>query len=172
MRSPIRTALGRRAITVAAVSVAALAAAQPAAAIPPKRETSTLVVTEPIPVIPCSNGADVLATFNLTRTVTVFFDQAGMPVREVRQVRFAGTLFSEDGRRSLPYSGRVHRVFDFATGLVTVTGRSLVADFPGPDPATAGKYLYDPEADVFLSERGRTPSETERRICAYLYPGS
>jgi hypothetical protein len=132
----------------------------------------TTVIDEPVPVIPCANGKSVMSTFTLTRTVTTFFDQDGTPLREVRQARVAGRVSSKDGSRSVPYGGRIHRVFDFATGLVTVTGRSLFADSPGPDAATAGRYVFDPETDSFVLERGRTPTESERQICAYLYPDS
>jgi hypothetical protein len=104
--------------------------------------------------------------------VTTFFDQDGSPLRQVRHTHVVGQLSAEDGSRSVPYGGRIHRVFDYTTGLATVTGRSLYADLPGPgaDPATAGRYVFDPESDGFVLERGRTPTESEAQICAYLYP--
>jgi hypothetical protein len=166
--------LNRRSVTratraLAVTSIVALGVAAPAAADQPDRRTETFVV-ENVPVIACANGQSAMASFTLTRTVTTFFDQDGNPLREVRHARVVGTIASEDGSRSAPYGGRIHRVFDFTTGLVTVTGRSLFAELPGRDPATAGRYVYDPETDTFVVERGRTPTESEREICAYLYP--
>ena len=162
---------GRRLATAAAVAVAALAAAPTAGAVAPERRTQTLVFTD-VPVIACANGESALASFTLTRTITTFFDHDGTALREVRHAHVAGTISSQDRSRSVPYGGRIHRVLDFATGLVTVTGRSLFAVLPGRDPATAGRYVYDPQTDTFVLERGRTPTESEAEICAYLYPAA
>ena len=169
MRFPNHAGPGRRAAAAAAVAVAALAGAPAAGADTPERTVEEFAV-QSRPVIPCADGKSALATFTLHRTVTVFLDRDGTPLREVRHSHITGTLANEDGSRSVPYGGVVHRVFDYATGLVTVTGRSLYAQLPGRDPATAGRYVADPERDPFIVERGRTPTESEAEICAYLYP--
>ena len=169
MRSPHHAGSRRRAVAAATVAVAALAGAPTAGADQPSRTVEDLVRTS-VPVIPCANGHDALATLSLHRIVTVFSDRDGTRLREVRHSRITGTLTNEDGSMSVPYGGVVHRVFDYTTGLGTVTGRSLYAELPGRDPATAGRYVFDPESDGFLVERGRTPTESEAEICAYLYP--
>ena len=82
-----------RSITILAAMAAVFAAAPVAAAATPDRRVQDILVNDPVPVIPCADGSSVFASFTLHRTVTTFSDQDGAPLREVRQIRFAGTLF-------------------------------------------------------------------------------
>jgi hypothetical protein len=159
-----------RAGTFVVGAIVALASAAPAAADPPTRTTSTVVVDEPMVSFVCPNGSAVLQTFELTRTITVFYDADGNPIRRVRQARFEGTLYSEDLSRSVPSGGRIHRVEDFVDGTNAITGRLGFARLPGPDASFTGREVVDLETFATIFRAGRPPEEFEAAVCAYLYP--
>lgn len=159
-----------RAGTFVVGAIVALATAAPAAADPPTRTTSTVVVDEPMVNWVCPNGSAVLGTFELTRTITVFYDAEGNPIRRVRQARFEGTLYSEDLSRSVPDGGRIHRVEDFVQRTNTITGHLGFARLPGPDATFTGREVIDLETFATVFRAGRPPEEFEAAVCAYLYP--
>ena len=161
-----------RAATFGVGLMVALATAAPAAADPPTRTTNTVVVDQPEVAFICSNGSAVLSTFELTRTITVFYDAESNPIRRVRQARFEGTLYSEDLSRSVSSGGRIHRVEDFVEGTNTITGRFGFAELPGPDAAFTGREVVDLETFETIFQAGRPPQEFEAAVCAHLYPHS
>jgi hypothetical protein len=153
-------------------AIVALATAAPAAADPPTRMTSTIVVDEPMVSFVCPNGSAVFSAFELTRTITVFYDAEGDPIRRVRQARFEGTLYSEDLSRAVASGGRIHRVEDFVQGTNTITGGLGFATLPGPDATFTGREVVDLETFATVFQAGRPPEKFEAAVCAYLYPDS
>jgi hypothetical protein len=151
-------------------AIVALATAAPAAADPPTRMTSTIVVDEPMVSFVCPNGSAVFSAFELTRTITVFYDAEGDPIRRVRQARFEGTLYSEDLSRAVASGGRIHRVEDFVQGTNTITGGLGFATLPGPDATFTGREVVDLETFATIFRAGRPLEEFEAAVCAYLYP--
>jgi hypothetical protein len=155
-----------RCLPTALVVAAALAA--PAAAATPEIVKSRIVVDEPQPNFVCADGREVLATYVLDRTVFTYFDAAGEPLREVRQVRWAGQLWSADLSRSVPYFGRIRRELDYATSELTITGRRVWAKVAGPDPAVAGRGVIDLLTGTEI-DRGRSYVRFESALCEQPY---
>ena len=151
-----------------AAALLAIAIAAPASAAPPTIEKSTIVADEPELNFVCADGRDVLATYTIDRTVFTYVDEAGDPLREVRQVRWSGRLWSEDLSRSVPYFGRIRRAFDFRTNELTITGKRVEAELPGPDPRVSGRLQVDFDHGAEL-ERGRGYAAFDSAVCSYLY---
>lgn len=163
---PSRTPL--LAVTALAATLV-LASTGAATAAPPKHSTASFTVTEPDENFPCQEqGFTTLATFAVTRRSTEFSNAAGEPTREIRHVRFSGTLYSPDLSRSLPYGGIFTRTEDYRTGLVTITGLFRYTPGPDPGPSAAGRSVIDVESDAALFEAGRLPTAYEREVCRSL----
>lgn len=60
-------------------------------------------------------------TYQVTRSITEFYDREGNLVREVLHVRFIGTATNDKTGKTLPVTGTRHLVFD-ADGTFTETG--------------------------------------------------
>jgi hypothetical protein len=151
-----------------AAAVLAIALAAPAAAAPPEIEKGTIVVDEPQLNFVCPDGREVLATYTIDRTVFTYLDAAGDPLREVRQIRWSGRLWSDDLSRSVPYFGRIRRAFDSTTSQLTITGKRVEAELPGPDPRVSGRLHVDFDDGIEV-ERGRGYADFDAAVCAHLY---
>ena len=161
--------LPRIIVTVALAVALGLAGAGAAYAAGPERTTATFSVTEPEENFPCvEEGFSTLATFTVTRRSAVYSDAEGEPIREIRHVRFTGTLYSPDLSRSIPYAGTFVRTEDYRTGTLALTG--LVRFTPGlaAGPRAAGRAVIDLATDTALLEAGRLPADYERDVCRYL----
>ena len=164
----------KKIISVLAVLVTALGLATSASASGPDHVTVTVTVTTPglnFSCVPYGYGWDVLATFSVTRTSTLYYDDNGDLAKEIRHVDFTGTLYrSDDLSDSIPYAGRWNRTLDVAANTVTNTGLMRYSH-----PGGSGMVSYDPGRTVFdattfdtLSDTGPTSADWESGVCAYL----
>lgn len=165
----------RRFITLAVSLVAALAVTGTAAADKPTIFTEPpFTVSEPSPNFSCTGygyGFDTLATFTVERRFIQFFE-GGALVKEIRHVKFDGTLYrADDLTKTIPYAGNWTRTYLVAEGLVINTGLMRYSH-----PNGSGMVTLDPGRTVFtwppppsvLSDTGPTGPEWERAVCAYL----
>jgi hypothetical protein len=109
---------------------------------------------------------DILATFTVTRRSTLFHDDTGALVREIRHVDFERTLYrSTDLSRTIPYAGRWQRTLGVAAGTVTITGLWLYShpDGSGLITLAAGRQITDAETGELVSANGRVPTAASRR---------
>jgi hypothetical protein len=68
----------------------------------------------------------------------------------------------------VPYFGRIRRAFDFTTNELTITGKRVEAELPGPDPRVSGRLQVDFDDGVEI-ERGSGYASFEAAVCSYLY---
>ncbi len=163
----------RRFITLAVSLVAALAFAGSAAAGKPTIFAESLTVSAPSPNLSCTDygyAFDTLATFTVERRFIQFFENGAL-VKEIRHVKFDGTLYrSDDLTKTIPYAGNWTRTYLVAEGLVINTGLTRYSH-----PDGSGMVALDPGRTVFtwpegdtLSDTGPTGPEWEQAVCAYL----
>ena len=69
--------------------------------------------------------------YDVTRTVTDFYDQEGNLLREVVHVRFVGTATNDVTGKTIPVVGVRHLVFDFVNETFTETGVLRHVTVPG-----------------------------------------
>ena len=69
--------------------------------------------------------------YDVTRTVTDFYDQEGTLLREVVHVRFVGTATNDVTGKTIPVVGVRHLVFDFVNETFTETGVLRHVTVPG-----------------------------------------
>ena len=128
----------KKTVSLLAVLVAAFGLAASASAAGPEHVTVTITVPTPDPTqpnfscVPYGYAWDVLSTFSVTRTSTLYFDDSGNLAKEIRHVDFTGTLYrSDDLSVTIPYAGTWNRTLDVAANTVTsrpktCSGRSSV----------------------------------------------
>ena len=166
----------RRFIALAAVLAVALAFASTAAADQPIIFEQSFAVTTPSPnfsCVPYGYGFTVLATFEGERRHIQFFDE-GVLVKEIRHVRFEGTLYkSTDLSKTIPYAGAFTRTFDVDARTITFTGlfRYSRTDRSGMLAVDAGRTVVStavlpPPPPLF--DAGPAGADYEAAVCAYL----
>ena len=69
--------------------------------------------------------------YQVTRTVTDFYDSKANVTREVLHIRFDGTATNDLTGKTLPVTGVRHLVFDFEAGTFTETGVLRHVTVPG-----------------------------------------
>jgi hypothetical protein len=112
---------------VTAIALAgALALAGAAVAAPPNATTESGTG----PYGPPCGSEDIMATYTVTRTLKVTYD-GSTPVLFRSHESFSGTLWLASTDKSVPYSGALNSVYDPATQIVTITGRSATVVLPG-----------------------------------------
>jgi hypothetical protein len=112
---------------VTAIALAgALALAGAAIAAPPGATTESGTG----PYGPGCGSEDIMATYVVTRTLKTTYD-GSRPVLFRSHESFDGTLWLASTGKSVPYSGALNAVFDPATSIVTITGRSATVVLPG-----------------------------------------
>jgi hypothetical protein len=112
---------------VTAIALAgALALAGAATAAPPNATTESGTG----PYGPTCGSEDIMATYVVTRTLKITYD-GSTPVLFRSHESFSGTLWLASTGKSVPYSGALNAVFDPATSIVTITGRSATVVLPG-----------------------------------------
>jgi hypothetical protein len=115
------------------------------------------------------DGADILATFDITRRVITFLDGNGNPIRRIRIAAIPGALTNLQTGATLQTTG-VRVIFDdFGTGTFTSTGTNVHIVVPGEGTLAlgAGRLVLDAEGNVVL-ETGRQDAGLTEAVCAAL----
>ena len=166
-----RTRMSQRAIGALAVAlVAAAGFAGPATAVADSNQPT--IQDESFQrsfIVGQCDGADILATFNITRRVITFLDGDGNPVRRIRIAAIPGTLTNLETGATLQTTG-VRVIFDdFGTGTFTSTGTNVHVVVPGEGTLAlgAGRLVLDAEGNVVL-ETGRQDAGLTEAVCAAL----
>jgi hypothetical protein len=159
---------GIGALAVALVAAAGLAAPAVAAADsgPPTIQDESFQRSF---VVGQCDGADILATFDITRRVITFLDGDGNPARRIRIAAIPGTLTNLETGATLHTTG-VRVIFDdFGTGTFTSTGTNVHVVVPGEGTLAlgAGRLVLDAEGNVVL-ETGRQDAGLTEAVCAAL----
>jgi hypothetical protein len=153
---------------------AALALAASASASAPVMFSDELNQTTPVPNISCTAygyGFDTLATFDVNRSYIQFYDSSGNLVKEIRHVKFTGTLYrTDDLSKTIPYAGNWTRTLDVAANTVVSTGLFRYSHTDGSAMITldAGRTVQDATTFDTLSDTGPTQIEWQQAVCAYL----
>lgn len=152
-------------VVLGAVALVALTA-QGATAAEPSRET---VHANPQFDIGECSGDTIHASFDVTRVVTTFYDDAGNPIRRIVHGDIPGTLTNLSSGTTLQTIGvRVIRV-DVVTGVSTSTGTNVHVVLPGEGTLNlgAGRFVIDDQGDI-VSEHGRLDEPLTPELCAAL----
>ena len=153
-------------IVLATAALVTLADAQAAAAAEPTRE---IVHANPQFDIGECSGDTIHASFDVTRVVTTFYDDAGNPVRRIVHGDIPGTLTNLSTGTTLQTIGvRVLR-FDLVNGGSTSTGTNVHVVLPGEGTLqlVAGRFVVNDQGDV-VTEHGRLDEELPPELCAAL----
>ena len=156
----------RTSLVVLATAALVTMTAQGAAATAPTRET---VHANPQFDIGECSGDTIHASFDATRTVTTWYDDAGTPVRRLVHGDIPGTLTNLSTGTTLQTIGvRVIRI-DLVTGTSTSTGTNVHVVLPGEGTLSigAGRFVIDDQGDI-VSEHGRLDEELSDELCAVL----
>src|SRR6266849_77813 len=163
----------KKTVSLLAVLVTALGFAASASASSPDHVTVTISVTTPDPTqpnfscVPFGYGWDVLSTFTVTRSSTLYYDHTGNLAKEIRHVDFTGTLYrSDDLFATIPYAGKFTRTFDPATNTITITGLSAYThpDGSGMLALDPGRTVANPPAPP-ITDTGPTRIEWQMAVC-------
>ncbi len=100
-------------------------------------------------------GFTLAGYWDINRTVFTSTDNAGMPIRQVLHVHFAGTLTNTTTGKSIPDEGNFIVTTDLTTGTTTVVGGSRLDTVPGLGLilAVAGRSVTDAGNLVFIAGR-------------------
>jgi hypothetical protein len=143
---------------VPATLVACLVAAGGASASPPVREA---LVPEANPgVIDCGTFEDNFVDF-FSGTVTTFFDADGNPVRLVFHIEHHSNDVNSVTGLAIQEHGHFTASVDLATGTLTITGNSEVANRPGVGVVVqdVGRAVFDAENNLVFFAGGTKHSE-------------
>jgi hypothetical protein len=163
-----------RALALAASLIAALSITAAATASAPLDFTTVLTESTPgfnFPCAPYGYSFDTLSTFTVTRHYLQFFDASGAMTKEIRHVRFDGTLYrSDDLAKTIPYAGTWTRTIDVAANTVTSTGlmRYSHPDGSGMVSLDPGRSVLDGTTFATESDTGLTNADWQAGVCAYL----
>ncbi len=156
------------------VAGAALISAPTARAEQPVMFTIPLIQSTPIFNFSCVRHGysfTTLATFTVERRYIQFYEGATL-VKEIRHVRFTGTLYrSDDLSKTIPYAGAWTRTAYPLENLAVNTGlfRYSHPDGSGMVALDAGRteQLASPPFTIF-EDTGPTQVEWQQGVCAYL----
>lgn len=171
-RSSDRRRAGLAALLGAIALTLVLAATAVASA--PVVSTTTFTVSTPELNFECGPygyGFDVLSTFTVTRRSIQFYDESGNLAKEIRHVKFSGTLYrSDDLTKTIPYAGTWTRTLDVAANTVTNTGlmRYSHPDGSGMVTLDPGRTVFDASSFATPTDTGPTNADWQSGVCAYL----
>ena len=124
------------------------------------------------------DGFTIDYTFRAQRDYTRFYDAEGNATKEIRHVRFSGTLYnSTDPSKTVPYEGRFTRTFDYGAETITFTGLVDHVIVPGLGAVNldVGRSVRDatmPEFEDLLFSAGQwdanDATETPEELCRAL----
>lgn len=116
----------------------------------------------------CS-GEMIHASFQVTRTVTTWYDDGGIPVRRLVHGDIPGTLTNLSTGTTLGTIGvRVIQI-DLTTGISTSTGTNVHVVVPGDGTVQlgAGRFVIDDQGNL-VTEHGRLDEDLSDDLCAAL----
>ena len=116
-------------------------------------------------------GFAVRGEFDVSRTVTTFYDETGAPVRQVTHVHFTGTLTSSLSGKAIDDAGNQIVSTDLTDGTSAVIGRVRVVTIPGEGEifAQVGRLVRDGAGNLIFSagqQDGVTGNYGE--FCTYM----
>ena len=119
----------------------------------------------------CEQGFDVIQNdLVIDRRLIDFYDSSGNLLKEIRHLEFTALLVNSETGYSLPYLGRLTRVFDSEEGTVTLTGLLRQTQAPGigaVDLATGKEVVVD-ATDELLFAAGQTRPDYDALLCELL----
>jgi hypothetical protein len=146
-----------------------LVLAPPAAADAPTTIDETLTRTDAA-FISCP-GFLVRGDFNVRRTVTTFYDDAGQPIRLVGHIHFSGSLTNTLTGTSIADRGNQIVTQDLRSGETTVVGPVRVDTVPGEGVilADVGRIVRDRSGQVLFvaGQQDRLLGNIDD-FCAYI----
>jgi hypothetical protein len=153
---------------VASSAVLALAAAGTAGATAP----TTIHQSFPrsIPHYLACPGFWIDGEFQIERTTTTFYDQAGTAVRTVSHVRSEGTLSNPLNGTSIADSGDFKITVDLLTGERTQDGRGSLATAPGGGVIyqSVGHLVFNPDGSISEGGPHDDIDGNYGALCSYL----
>ena len=167
----ITVMLGVAALTALAVLISLVAASVASAAAPVIVEKQNSL-TRQFADLPDCEGSGFTHTedYQITRSVTEFYDREGTLVREVLHIRFVGTATNDETGKTLPITGTRHLVFA-ADGTFTETGvlRHVTVSGEGIVLHDSGRIVRDPEfAPLFVGGPHQLAEGDLAAFCAAL----
>jgi hypothetical protein len=158
----------RKLIITAAFAVLALAAGGTAGATAP----TTIQESFPRPIphyLPCP-GFDVRGDFQIDRTTTTFYDNAGTAIRRVQHVHADGILSNPLTGKSVADSGDFKVTVDLLTGERVLEGKVNTATVPGVGVVyhAVGRLAFEADGSVFEAGPHDDADGTFGALCDYL----
>jgi hypothetical protein len=116
-------------------------------------------------------GFTVRGEFDVSRTVTTFYDSNGSPIRQATHVHFTGTLTNNLSGKTIDDAGNQIVDTDLADGTSAVIGRVRVVTIPGEGEifAQVGRLVRDGAGNLIFSagqQDGLTGNYGE--FCTYM----
>ena len=161
--------LASSAALAAAATAAAVAVPAEASAAAPTRETVQL--TRQVPAFATCDGFVVKATFELTREIATFTDQAGTPVRRQVHATIDGVLSNSVTGSWLASNGVRNFSFDLVTLTSFSTGSNTVVHQPGGGGSImlgTGRLQFDDTTGQVVGYDGPTDDGEYGDLCAAL----
>jgi hypothetical protein len=136
----------------------------------PRRPRRTRRSTGRFPTTYPSEGFWIDGEFDLERTTTTFYDEAGTALRTVSHIHADGTLSNPLTGKSIPDSGDFKVTVDLATGATTTEGRTNVATSPGDGIVyqVVGHLVLSSGDILFEAGPHDDADGTFDALCAYL----
>lgn len=161
------------ALTALAVLISLVAASMASAAAPVIVEKNNSF-TRHFANLPECEGSGFTHTedYQVTRSVTQFYDREGTLVREVLHIRFVGTATNDETGKTLPITGTRHLVFA-DDGTFTETGvlRHVTVSGEGIVLHESGRVVWPPEeglAPLFVAGPHQLSEGDVAAFCAAL----
>jgi hypothetical protein len=159
----------RRGTVLAAAAAVALAMAPTAAATAPTSVDESF--HRSIPNFVACSGFTVRGEFDVSRTVTTFYDNDGATVRQVTHVHFTGELINTATGKSIPDEGNQIVISDLTDGTTATVGRVRVVTVPheGEILAQVGRVVRDASGNViFIAGQQDFQTRNFDEFCAYM----
>jgi hypothetical protein len=159
-----------RTLTIAiCFAVLALAATGTAGATQPTTTHTSL--HRSLPHYLACTGFWIEGEFQVDRTTTTFYDQAGTPIKTVSHVRSDGTLSNPLTGASIPDTGDFKVTMDLLTGERTGDGKGSMATLPGGGVIyqSTGHVVFNPDGTI--AEEGGPHDDVDGTfgaLCSYL----
>lgn len=155
----------RTALATVASAVAVLTLAAPALAASPTVQEQHIVRS--LVAGECDDHL-VIADFDFMRTLTTFYDNDGVVVRQVIHAQLSGTVRDTVTGAALPVMGVRNVLLSGSGQLVRSTGTNVHVVVPGLGTVQigAGNFGFDDEGNYF--EHGRLDPPITARLCEAL----
>ena len=158
----------RKLTITSAFAVFALAAAGTAGATAPTTTHTSFHRSIPN-YLPCP-GFTIRGEFDIDRTTTTFFGDAGTAIRTVQHVHADGTLSNPLTGKSLADSGDFKITVDLTTGERNIVGNLNTATIPGGGVIfhAVGRLAFEPDGSIFEAGPHDDADNNFGSLCDYL----